>query len=57
LEASAAAGCRPILIRTGNGRNTEAGLLKTPLDSAGSIPVFDDLTAAVASLIAAESQP
>ena len=57
LEASAAAGCRPILIRTGNGRNTEAGLLKTPLDSAGSIPVFDDLTAAVASLIAADSQP
>jgi D-glycero-D-manno-heptose 1,7-bisphosphate phosphatase len=57
LEASAAAGCRPILIRTGNGSNTEAGLLKAALQSAGNIPVFDDLAAAAASLIAAEAQP
>ena len=57
LEASATAGCRPTLIRTGNGRHTEADLMKTPLNRARSIPVFDDLAAAVASLIAAETQP
>ena len=56
LEASAAAGCKPILIRTGNGRNTEAEILKTPLHSAGSIPVFDDLAAAVSALLKNEPQ-
>lgn len=47
LEAATAVGARPILVRTGNGRKTEAAL---PAGLAG-IEVFDDLTAAAAALI------
>lgn len=47
LEAAAAVGARPILVRTGNGRHTEAalkgGLAKTE--------VFDDLAAAATALV------
>lgn len=46
LEAAAAAGARPILVRTGNGRRTEA-TLKGALASA---EVFDDLAEAAAAL-------
>lgn len=56
LEAAVAAGCSPMLVRTGNGRNTEAGLVKTSLRRAGGVPVFDDLAAAVSALIAAETR-
>ena len=56
LEAAVAAGCSPMLVRTGNGRNTEAGLVKTSLRRAGGVPVFDDLAAAVSALITAETR-
>jgi D-glycero-D-manno-heptose 1,7-bisphosphate phosphatase len=49
LEAAAAAGARPILVRTGNGRDTERRL-PTPLLA---IEVFDDLRAAALALVAA----
>ena len=42
LEAAAAVGARPILVRTGKGRDTEASL---PEQFAG-VPVYDDLAAA-----------
>lgn len=51
LEAAAAAGARPILVRTGNGRQTEAALEGQFAD----VPVFDDLTAAARQLIAEQS--
>jgi D-glycero-D-manno-heptose 1,7-bisphosphate phosphatase len=44
LEAAVAVGARPILVRTGKGRNTEAGL---SIDA----EIFDDLAAAAAKLI------
>lgn len=47
LEAAAAAGARPILVRTGNGRMTEA-LLSGAL---AQTEVFDDLAAAAVALI------
>ena len=46
LEAAAAAGARPMLVRTGNGRRTAAQLPDTFRD----IPVYDDLAAAAAAL-------
>ena len=47
LQAAAAVGARPILVRTGNGRRTESAL---PLEL-GSVEVFDDLAEAVDSLL------
>jgi D-glycero-D-manno-heptose 1,7-bisphosphate phosphatase len=47
LEAAAAVGARPILVRTGKGRDTEASL---PERFAG-VPVYDDLAAAARALI------
>jgi len=47
LEAARAAGARPILVRTGNGRRTEAALPATLANT----EVFDDLSAAAAALI------
>ena len=47
LEAAAAVGARPILVRTGKGRDTEAAL---PAQFAG-VPVYDDLAAAARALI------
>ncbi len=47
LEAAAAAGARPILVRSGKGRSTEAAL---PERFSG-VPVYDDLAAAARALI------
>lgn len=47
LLAARAAGARPILVRTGNGRKAEAGL---PPELSG-VEVFDDLPAAAAALL------
>jgi len=47
LEAAAAVSARPILVRTGKGRDTEAAL---PEQFAG-VPVYDDLAAAARALI------
>ena len=47
IQAAVAVGARPLLVRTGNGRNTEASLS----EELGEIEVFDDLTAATAALV------
>lgn len=47
LQAAAGCGARPILVRSGNGRRTEAELT----GSLSSTEVFDDLAAAAASLV------
>jgi D-glycero-D-manno-heptose 1,7-bisphosphate phosphatase len=44
LEAARAVGARPVLVRTGNGRRTEAE------GEAGDAEVYDDLAAAAAAL-------
>ncbi len=46
LEAARASGARPILVRTGNGRKTEAALDRR----LAATQVFDDLAAAAAAL-------
>jgi D-glycero-D-manno-heptose 1,7-bisphosphate phosphatase len=46
LQAAEAIGARAILVRTGNGRQTER-----ELDSGSMVEVFDDLAAAAESLI------
>lgn len=52
LIAASAAGCRPVLVRTGKGRETEAGLhgAESP-----SVAVFDDLHAFVLDLTGVRS--
>ncbi|MBT8086474.1 MAG: D-glycero-beta-D-manno-heptose 1,7-bisphosphate 7-phosphatase [Gammaproteobacteria bacterium] len=52
LAAARAVGARPILVRTGNGRRTEAALAA----ASTSVEVFDDLAAAAAALIAEDGQ-
>jgi len=47
LQAAAAAGARPILVRTGNGQKTELALG----DNLGATEVFDDLAAAAETLV------
>lgn len=47
LQAAAAAGARPILVRTGNGRKTEASLHS----ELASIEIFDDLAATATALL------
>jgi len=47
LQAAAATGARPILVRSGNGRKTEAALH----GELASTEVFDDLAAAAAALV------
>jgi D-glycero-D-manno-heptose 1,7-bisphosphate phosphatase len=47
LEAAAAAGATPILVRTGNGRRTEAALP----DGLREIAIYDDLAAAAEALV------
>jgi D-glycero-D-manno-heptose 1,7-bisphosphate phosphatase len=47
LEAAAAVGARPILVRTGKGRDTEGALP----ERFASVPVFNDLAAAAQALI------
>lgn len=48
LQAALAAGARPILVRTGNGLEAEAGLPA----GLGDVEVFDDLRAAADALLA-----
>lgn len=48
LDAAAAAGATPVLVRTGNGRRTEK-----ELDENCDVAVFDDLRAAAAAIISA----
>ena len=48
LEAASAAGATPILVRTGNGRKTEASLP----DAMRAIDVYDDLASAARALLA-----
>lgn len=52
LEAALAAGCQPILVRTGNGVATEPGLASHPDARLHGIVVLDDLAAAADFLIA-----
>jgi len=47
LQAAVSAGARPILVRSGNGRKTEAALH----GELATTEVFDDLAAAVAALV------
>ncbi len=47
LEAAAAAGARPMLVRTGNGRETERRLPA----AMQRVPVYDNLTAAAKELL------
>ena len=47
LEAAIAAGAEPVLVRTGNGRRTEL-----ELDQDSGIPVYEDLAAAAAAIVA-----
>ena len=47
LEAAIAVGARPILVRSGNGRETEGALV----GALAGIEVYDDLAAAAASLL------
>ncbi len=53
LEAAAAAGAKPILVRTGKGRKTEQQLQRNNIDWLTDIPiaVFDDLSAYVDYLL------
>jgi D-glycero-D-manno-heptose 1,7-bisphosphate phosphatase len=48
LQAAAATGARPILVRTGKGEKTAAELPQT----FASVPIYDDLAAAAQALIA-----
>lgn len=50
VQAALAAGARPILVRTGNGRETETLVLGM------DVPVYDDLAAAVDDLLATDHQ-
>lgn len=52
LEAALAAGCRPILVRTGNGAATARALTAHPDPRLHDIVVLDDLSAAADFLIA-----
>jgi len=47
LEAARAAGARPILVRTGNGRRTESSLP----EALRATPIYDNLAAAARALI------
>ncbi|HKK13856.1 MAG TPA: D-glycero-beta-D-manno-heptose 1,7-bisphosphate 7-phosphatase [Gammaproteobacteria bacterium] len=52
LEAAQSAGARPILVRTGKGRETEAAL-----EPGHGIAVYDDLAAATDALLKGASAP
>lgn len=49
LEAALRGGCQPYLVRTGNGRVTEAGLRQNPLPV--NVPTYDHLAALVDDLL------
>jgi len=44
LEAGFAAGCQPVLVRTGNGKDTERHLKTRPIPGA-SVAIYDNLSA------------
>lgn len=52
LKAGLAAGCKPYLVRTGNGRDTEYHLQKRPLSQ---VTVFDDLQSLTDHLVMADA--
>lgn len=52
LEAGLAAGCKPYLVRTGNGRDTEYHLQNRPLSQ---VSVFDDLQSFTDHLVMADA--
>ncbi len=54
LQAGLAHGCRPVLVRTGNGKKTEKFLKNNNLTG---IDVFEDLRQAVDSLLGQEAAP
>ncbi len=51
VQAGLAAGCRPMLVRTGRGRESQAALAADPALAAGLV-IVDDLAAAAAWIIA-----
>lgn len=51
LQAGLAAGCRPLLVRTGRGRESQAALAADPALAAAGLVVVDDLAAAAAWII------
>lgn len=53
LQAASAAGCRPVLVRTGNGRATESQLAAFP--PLADTAVYDDLAAFTAALLSRPS--
>lgn len=55
LEAARAAGCEPLLVRTGNGRATEAKLADPGLAQWRTVAVYDDLAAVADALLGAPS--
>lgn len=52
LQAAISHGCKPVLVRTGNGANTERGLAT---QSGPTVPVFDDLAQAIDQLFFSET--
>lgn len=53
LEAGVAAHCRPVLVRTGNGRDTERHLDARPIPGT-QVTVYDDLSNFTDALLSAE---
>lgn len=53
LQAALAAGCRPMLVRTGNGRATEMQLRESHGAGLGPVPIYADLAAAAGVLTGA----
>jgi D-glycero-D-manno-heptose 1,7-bisphosphate phosphatase len=56
LEAALAVGCRPILVRTGNGTKTFGQLSTNPLQGFDNKDVFDDLADVAEYLISKENR-
>jgi D-glycero-D-manno-heptose 1,7-bisphosphate phosphatase len=56
LQCAQAAGCQPVLVKTGKGSNTLAELQgsTSPLANAADVPVFDDLAAAAKAILATD---
>ncbi|MFZ5653858.1 MAG: D-glycero-beta-D-manno-heptose 1,7-bisphosphate 7-phosphatase [Pseudomonadota bacterium] len=53
LQAARAAGCRPMLVRTGNGRAAEMQLRAAGPAGLGPVPIYADLAAAADALTGA----
>ena len=54
LEAGLSAHCHPVLVRTGNGTQTEAALKEAPLPG---VKIFDDLSSFARYRLAQQGQP